>query len=324
MLTVNESNKVYPANAYTPVQDTWIVTSYFNPNRYLSKLKNYELFKHKISSSGAQLLTVECAFNHDDFELKSSDDILQIRSQDVMWQKERLLNIAVASLPKEIKKIVWLDCDILFENPNWIVQTSELLEHFPVVQPYETLIRLPKGKTYYENEGTEWKSFGYTRTAQPHLSFSGIFSQHGHTGIAWAIQADIIRKSNFYDTCLSGNADHLMAHAMCGDFSSLCITKYLGSKGKMRDDFIRWAEPFYESVQGKVGYIPGNVLHLWHGDKKDRQYIKKSEELKLLDFDPSIDLRLNKNNCWEWNSEKCELHEWAISFFDSRKEDGVE
>lgn len=338
-----EKRFVHPAARYNPAKDLWILTCYFNPNKYTSRLANYFTFRENILASGVPMLTVECTFGDRSFELDNCDNVLQLKSKDILWQKERLLNIAMEALPKSAKKIAWLDCDILFDNPNWMVDTSILLDEFPVVQPYENLIFLPQGQSWYENErqilgNSEYakttqskplfsnilSSFGYVRATRPELSFCDTYSLHGHTGVAWAIRTDIIRKFGFYDTCISGVADHLMAHAMCGDFYSSCITKYLGDSGNLLADFIRWAQPCYEEVKGNIAYTPGNILHLWHGDKKHRKYGYKSDQLRAFDFDSSKDLKLNDSNCWEWNSHKPELHKWAISFFESRKEDGDE
>ena len=71
--------------------------------------------------------------------------LLRIRSEHVLWQKERLINVALGHLPKHVKKVAWLDCDILFSNPNWLIETSELLDNYPIVQPFQTANRLPRG-----------------------------------------------------------------------------------------------------------------------------------------------------------------------------------
>ena len=52
------------------------------------------------------------------FDLSEGDaDILiQLRGRDVMWQKERLLNLALRALPDECRKVVWVDCDVILEQ----------------------------------------------------------------------------------------------------------------------------------------------------------------------------------------------------------------
>ena len=44
-------------------------------------------------------------------------------------------------LPQEWTQIAWLDCDILFKNPNWAIDTFNLLQKHSVVQLFETCDR---------------------------------------------------------------------------------------------------------------------------------------------------------------------------------------
>jgi hypothetical protein len=55
------------------------------------------------------------------FELTKDDaDILiQISGGAVLWQKERLLNLAIKLVPLHVKSIAWLDCDVIFDRPDW-------------------------------------------------------------------------------------------------------------------------------------------------------------------------------------------------------------
>jgi hypothetical protein len=160
------------------------------------------------------------------------------------------------------------------------------------------------------------------RMTRPELLTKGYFYLHGHTGMAWAGRKKIFQKCGFYDVSISGNADHLMAHAMCGDFNSPCVERYLGKNNKLQKHFARWGKSFYQEIAGKVGYTPGTILHLWHGEQKDRQYVEKSQELRSFNFDPLVDLCVGATGCWEWNSNKPELQKWAVNYFLSRKEDG--
>ncbi len=41
-----------------------------------------------------------------------------------------------------------------------------------------------------------------------------------------------------------------------------------------------------------------------------------------FDFDPKADIALDHNGCWEWSSDKPELHRRVKQYFASRKEDG--
>ena len=75
---------------------------------------------------GLPLVVVELTFgNTAPFSLLDQQDaevLVQRRTQpsNVLWQKERLLNIALEHLPDNCTKVVWLDADTFFTNPNWV------------------------------------------------------------------------------------------------------------------------------------------------------------------------------------------------------------
>ena len=125
----------------------WGLTAYYNPVHYKTKLDNYKLFRAASRRQGLRLICVELAFGDMPFELAEgdADQVIQIRGSDILWQKERLLNIGLKHLPDDCDKFVWLDADVLFTNDQWVHQTKDLLRKYNVVQPYSFCARLPKG-----------------------------------------------------------------------------------------------------------------------------------------------------------------------------------
>ena len=115
-----------------PPSDLWAITTYFNPCGYRSRYENYQTFRKHLK---VPLLTVELAYG-DAFELADTDatKLIQLRSDQVMWQKERLVNLALPALPPDCKKVAWLDCDIIFERDDWAHVSSEALEDSVLVQ----------------------------------------------------------------------------------------------------------------------------------------------------------------------------------------------
>jgi hypothetical protein len=317
-----QSFSIYPADRYEAVDDLGLVTCYFNPSGYATKLKNYQIFRDRIESSGLRLWTIECAFGSEPFTLPKHEQVLQIRSQSILWQKERLLNLGIQQLPQAIQKVVWLDCDILFSNPRWAIETSRLLDDYAVVQPFVRVFRLPQGAHFYQGEAESWRSFAYVYGANAGLVHRGNFHQHGHTGLVWAGRREWLTQYGLYDALVSGSADHMMAHALCGDFTSACMTRIMGEDTPLRSHFLQWGKALYGAIGHSIAAVPGTVLHLWHGDTENRRYVTRHDELMRCGFDPAVDLRLGPTGTWEWNSEKPVLHQWAIDYFDHRQEDG--
>ena len=311
--------ETHPAERYVPCDELLLVTCYFNSNNFQTRRQSFDLFADRIRDSGLNLLTVECAFGDDEFSLPLSSDILRLRAPDVMWQKERLMNLAVRTLPKSVRKIAWLDCDVLFSNPEWAIQTAALLDDFPIVQTFKTAIRLPRAETSYRGLGEVWNGFGWVSEVVPEY-FPKDFSHHGHTGFGWAAQRELLERHGLYDACVSGSGDHVMAHAMRGDLAMDCGRFPMSPK--LREHFRQWAGPFNAAVAGRIGSTPGTLLHLWHGDTKDRNYLDRHEELIRMDFDPLTDLQAGPNGAWQWAGNKVELRQWMRGYFGARNEDG--
>jgi glycosyltransferase involved in cell wall biosynthesis len=314
--------EIAPAEQYEFVDDVQLVTTYFNPQHYRTKFLNYQIFRQRIEAAGLKLLTVECAFGDDRFELAPGQSVLQVRCTDVMWQRERLLNLAIAQLPDTVTKVIAIDGDVLFSNPRWVVETSALLEQYPVVHPYQIACWLPQGQQVYRGEGKVWRSFGAVLQQRPEWVRSGNFQAHGHTGFVWAMRREVWRYG-LYDRLICGGADHLVAHAMCGDFSSPCVDRHLGIGSPAWRHFKQWGEGFYPLVQGRVGVVEGAVLHLWHGNWTNRSYVDRHDVLAQYGFDPATDIRLGAAGVWEWSSDKPEMHQWMVEYFEKRREDGI-
>lgn len=312
---------IKPARRYRYTDDLWLVSCFYNPSSYRTKPTNFDAFIERIERANLNYLIVECAFGGQPFSLRKSERIIQMRASDVMWQKERLLNIAIQRLPARCKTVVWADCDLLFENPDWAIETADKLRHYRVVQPFTQAIRLPKGTDRYTGVGERYWSFAYVAQRNPYLALSGRFDRHGHTGFAWASHRSILREHGLYDVCIAGTADHLMAHSFIGDWSSGCVDRVFGGNAAFFNHYKRWSERVYESVKARISYVDGTVLHLWHGEVKDRHYVDRQKMLAMHQFTPSRHLRLDARGCWAWTKASQPLTGWAKQYFELRKED---
>src|SRR5262245_1466730 len=129
-----------PATYYADAGPLWAITSYYNPNRYWRRRANYTQFRRHLD---LPLVAVELDLGGR-YELDPSDAEILIRCQagDVMWQKERLLNIALAALPESCQFVAWMDCDVIFPQPDWAAESCRMLDEFPLVQPFAEMRHL--------------------------------------------------------------------------------------------------------------------------------------------------------------------------------------
>jgi hypothetical protein len=311
-----------PASRYLPAPDVAVVTSYFNSHNYASKRRGFELFRHSMERSGVPLFIGECAFGEDEFELPPSSSVFQFRCRDVMWQKERLLNLTIDRVPDRYTKIAWVDADVLFTNPRWIAEASERLDDLPVVQLFSHAVRLRPREMSYCGGGERSRGFCFTRSALPALSRLR-YHIHGHTGFAWAVDRQLVSDLGLYDAAIGGSADHLMAHAFGGDFATPCLQLVFDGGSGYLDHFRRWAEAAWERVGGRLGYVNGAALHLWHGETVNRGYVRRYRQLTGLGYDPAVHLRGEPGGLWAWSDEGAFLAKWATRYFRDRREDST-
>lgn len=310
---------------YGYVPNFYVVTAYYNPMGYVTRRKNYDVFAQTLRQSGIPLLTVECAFGDQPFTLPDSIDVVKIKSDSVIWQKERLLNLAISWLPKSCHYVAWLDCDLVFSNLSWAQDTVALLKESPVVQVFETCHRLPKDYHLAGSEGDVCESFALITPRDTDVLHTGRFDDHGHTGYGWAARRDILDEHGLYEHAIAGSADHYMAHAIYGDIDGLCVKKLMTDNPAMLRHFADWAEGFYKSVQGNLQVVPGQVMHLWHGDLENRKYYMRHMQFKEFDYNPYTDVIAVPGKPFELSvgRNKQKLTDWFTEYFTGRQEDGL-
>ncbi len=309
-----------------PPQRLWAITCYFNPCGYRRRAINYRTFQRHLQ---IPLLTVELSFDGR-FELQEhdADTLIQLRAADVMWQKERLLNVGIRALPAECDRVAWIDCDIVFEDEQWPAAANAALDRHLVVQPFEISKELPPdavtGTIDFERTYLVCRSLACglaTGEVKPGIMLApdkrGLGSMDG---LAWAAHRDLLERHGLYDACVVGGGDGAIAAGVVGNFQD--FIDYLLLNARRREHFLAWARPFYDAVRGDLGYSPGTIFHLWHGDLKDRHYRERRMGFAEFDFDPYTDIAIDRGGPWKWSSGKPLMHRFVREYFDSRFEDG--
>jgi len=313
-------------------QRFWIVTTYYNPCAYRSRFENYHHFRRGLS---APLLTIELA-RPGCFELTEDDatQLVRVESEDVMWQKERLTNLALDHLPPECEALAWVDCDILFESDAWVEDASLALKTYPLVQCFTRMRYLPQDarlsaplaeQTYFTRP-----SLG-ARLQQGEDVFSSNATsladaiRHGvpwscSAGAAWSMRRDVLASVGLYDAMIVGGGDGALAHAALGEQDRLM--SILRFSPAHAEHYCEWASKFHNITKDGIGVVAGDIYHLWHGRLRDRKYSVRQAILSKFAFDPNVDIGVAESGCWRWNSDKPALHQAIAEFFVRRREDG--
>jgi len=318
---MEKSINLYPCT-FIPADDLWVISCYYNPNKYTSRERNFDVFYETLKTSKINFIIIESADSDENFYIPECKNDIRIKNESILWQKERLLNIAIAQLPPTCKKVAWLDCDVLFANPLWAVETSAKLDRYKIVQPFSEAIWLPSDHHFYNGTGLKYPGFAYISNMNPGETFYGRFADHGHTGFAWAAQKECLIEHGLYEGSIAGGADHYMAHAFCGDWDGACIKGcFKGNKMYYRH-FVDWARSIYPHIKSSISYVPGTLLHLWHGEIMNRNYYKREVSLSHLHYNPYTDLHdKNKKAGLKFNKTSGEIENWVKEYFQQRQED---
>lgn len=297
----------------------YVVTAIFNPQRYQSRIRLYREFEKYVNDAGAKLVTVELAYNTRDFIVTEADDPmdLQLRTRHELWHKERMLNLGIQKLPQDWKYVAWIDADIVFARPDWAEETVQLLQHYPVIQMFSQAIDLtPRYEVLKQHTGIIYSYQEGLLQQNP-----GRYDKF-HPGFAWAARRDALDNlGGLYDTAVLGSADRHMALSFIE-----CVEKSYpkGISAGYHEALDLWQERAKKYIRKNVGYMPGVILHYWHGKKVDRRYSDRWKILVKHQFDPEFDLKFDTQGLLQFAENKPQLEYDIRKYFQCRNEDSID
>ncbi len=325
--------------------ELWAITSHFNPVGFRRPRENFERFRDAL---GVPLLAAEVYDSTPSLGAEDADIVLSLQGEPAIWQKERLLNLALEALPPEARYVAWLDCDILFVNEDWGREAVARLEAgAEAVHPFECAISLgPDGSDGPLLEDvmpgfdvglvdvSRRISFAALHARDPEQALSTFIGEQAVLaqairsygagqalpviGYAWVAERARIARTGFFDRNIVGGGDSVMLAALCGrrieagrrPFSPAHLAE-IHSYGE-RFGPRGWS----------LGHCAGDIKHLWHGAKPSRQYFSRYAILTKHRYDPARDLRLAPNGTWAWAEPDGPLARDVRRFFERRREDG--
>lgn len=282
MLDFIKNNTVF-RDKYKTNDQAVVISCFFNPQRSEYRTKAFNAFYDSIKHLNHRI--IECVIGDAEPELPENENITRIHTDDLLWHKESLLNLVIKDLPSKYKYVFWVDADVLFSNPNWMVDGVRQLQSSTIIQPFEYCVHLEKDETqpsfsmdalhqtYLPNKinPSVWRSFA-ANYATSDLWRDHDYNNHGHVGFAWAARREVLDQVPLFDKALVGGADHIMAHAAVGQIPHPCITNAFGEQ---TDSINSWSAQFNRATRGQLGFVKGDLSHIWHGDVRQRDYLKR-------------------------------------------------
>lgn len=283
-----------------------VVAVHFNPCGYHRLSANAREFRKRLD---APLTIVELSFN-DRFEFDDSIQIPGDPNLHLMWQKERMLNIGIESLPADVDRVAWIDADILFLNPKWIELADAALDRYDLIQPFEKIHFLNQNYQIHASN----QSFA-SALKKDLLDGKKWFS----TGFAWAARRESIAETGLLDIDVIGSADADMAFAWSGRQMDSRLNYLYNTE--LATAVCEWTDRQTIKTPEQFGYLPIEAVHLWHGNRNNRRYLPRLKALTENEFDPRTDIALDDNGLWKWNSDKPNMRERVAFYFQQRQDD---
>ena len=306
---------------YLPCDELMILTTYYNPCKYQSRRRLTDAFISSLAGARLHYLVIECSFDGG-FDFSDGPNMLRVNAESILWQRDRLLNLGLRTLPDRYKYVAWVDSDVEFTQLDWTVESVRRLQHHALVQPFDSVVFMkPDGNP----SGHIEHSFVRQSVQDRRNVWSQFWGVHGHTGMAWVARRELLDRHGLYDVAVCGVSDHLMAQAMFG-LNEAYIGKLVHGSSSMLSHFLSWAAPFFADVDSRVSYVPGIVKHHWHGALSDRRYNDRGTIYTELGYDPYSDVTYGPIGPLEWSvaalRDKQDLVSYVRDYFMSRKEDG--
>ena len=281
------------------------VTTYFNPLQGRLRRRNYDVFRRELD---LPLVAVEWS-PEGRFELgdDAAELLVRVSGGDLLWQKERLLNLGMARARAAWPgaDLVFLDCDVIFPNPGWSERVVEALDLHAAVQCFAEVAYLPPtapmsgSRVTLANTAPEQTLPSLASALvrgrpmfDPGASPSSVWPAgsiplRGNPGMAIALRPAALPGFRFYERNVIGGGDLLLAAALAGRLEEAFTHRVYTSAHQA--DLRAWAARSIAPGVG-LGCVAERLMHLWHGDLRDRRYSQRNVILQQHEFDPVRDV----------------------------------
>lgn len=338
-----DHRKLHP-NGSIPHQD-WaegqtlhVAAVYSNPCRWRSRLALFNDFRRHISSlPNVRLYVGELAYGDRPFEVTSRDnpDDLQLRTREVLWHKENLLNLVVNRFQPGWEYGAICDGDFHFSRHDIALETIHQLQRYEWVQMFSTYSDLSphhRPMRLLRSFAHKFANGELSEAALESFAASGAYGSGtrkikgvGTTGGCWAFRREAFdRVGGLLETCILGSGDWHMAFGLAGSPDThpnvaeltRCSTRYAES-------IKNWQNRAAAATRRNIGVVDCHALHYFHGSKKLRGYGERWKILRDHDYDPSRDVYRDSQGILQLSPDRIAFRDDLRRYFDSRTEDDI-
>lgn len=257
--------------------DTCVALCYFNPLNYKNPKENLDIVLQTLKNSNIPYYTIELLYPNQEPSIKDATKI--VRANTVNFSKENLWNLLEKDIPDKYSKIIFIDADIKFSNPNWFNLSSRKLEACHVIQPMDVVYRdlVDKYKEYVIIDNQECKySVAHAITKK-----GTACPMKNHPGFAIGINRDFLHKINgFFEYGLLGSGDTLFWSAISNYYASVA-ERFLIKRNDIGIKYYEYKLNIFKQIPHiRIGVVFDNLsVHLYHGKLSNRKYCERETYL---------------------------------------------
>jgi hypothetical protein len=268
---------------------------------------------------------VELVFKNQTFQVtnKSNPNHIQLRTSDVLWYKENLINIGVRKSSKSCEYIAWIDTEIEFLNREWVIDAIQALENDTVVQLFDVARWLGKKSEIIQ----DYVSYG--RCYKENLKVEEFHKKSNLTGVGWcsvgfawaAKKNTLLQLGGLFDKGIVGSGDYINAMGFLNIFNS---DNTVGDSGIFLREILDWQILAQSIIQKKMGYVKGMVYHRWHGAVGNRGFAARNSITAsfFFPFEPKDHVFYDDNGLLKYMPQvRNYFNKKAMKYFSSRNED---
>ena len=132
-------------------------------------------------------------------------------------------------------------------------------------------------------------------------------------------------KVTLFDKAILGSADHHMAMGLIGGaFKSVPEN----TTAQYKKAVFEWEEMALTRLRKNVGYVPGMIVHYWHGNKLNRKYVERWKVLIDNKYDPVKDISRDPQGLYKLNmhngTRSIKMRDDIRRYFRQRNEDSID
>ena len=281
------------------LQDMAVIMAFFNPAKSFRIIQNLYTIKQLLEMSGIPVYIGEIAFNDAPFVLPPSSTTYQYRTSSIMFYKENIMTQVLKHVPETFTKVVLLDADILFVDPEWYRKLSDALNTYDVVHPYCIAHRL---NISFQVNNTDFS----------------VLAGGNSPGFAWAFRRSWLQTHPLFEYALVGGGDTMVYLSLSN------YAKYTSTLKLYKPDI-----PKLTSAPPSASYVDLEILHLPHGSLTNRQYGSRYERIESIMSTHNISalsqaVYRTHDGIFEWKPEYRDAMNVALlDYFTKRNDDGI-